>query len=94
MRGSQQVEEWVKRMEISFNEFHGDDLVPGGDMIRRTVTFIQHRLSDLNIPLKVIKTFVNTLFHHRVKDMNRNSKQASSKVKDLRSLKKTGHLMY
>ena len=81
-------------MEVCFNEFHGDELVPGGDMIRRTVTFIRGRLSELNIPVKVIKTFVKTLFHHRVKDINRNSKQMTSKVKDLRSLKKTGHLMY
>ena len=93
VRGSEELEKWVNAMEAKFNEFHGDNLKPGGDIIGRTIHFIQGRLSHFNIPVKLVKTFVNTLFHHRLKDMNRNI-QTSSKVRDLRSLKKTGHLLY
>ena len=80
-------------MEDKFNEYHGEKLKPGGDMIGRTTKFIQQRLSQLNIPDKLVNTFVKLLFHHRIKDLNRSVKPLST-VKDLRSLKKTGHLMY
>ena len=66
VRGTDQLEEWVRQMEEKFNEYHvNNKLKSGGDIIRRTHAFIQERLKNMNIPEKIVKTFVNVVFHYR-----------------------------
>ena len=54
MRASDEVEEWVRLMDVKFNVLHKSmTLRTGSNMLKRTVNFILRREECKNIPVRV-----------------------------------------
>ena len=55
MRASDEVEEWVRLMDVKFNVLHKSmTLRTGSNMLKRTVNFILRREECKNIPVRVV----------------------------------------
>ena len=80
VRASDELEEWVRLMDIKFNLLHKSmALKTGSNMLQRTVKFILRREECQYIPEKVVTLFVKVKFFHRLKCLNNRLKYAKRK---------------
>ena len=80
VRASDEVEEWVRLMDVKFNVLHKSmTLRTGSNMLKRTVNFILRREECKNIPVRVVTLFVKVKFFHRLKSLNNRLKYAKKK---------------
>ena len=76
VRASDEVEEWVRLMDVKFNVLHKSmTLRTGSNMLKRTVNFILRREECKNIPVRVHIICEG----HRLKSLNNRLKYAKKK---------------
>ena len=95
VRASDEVEEWVRLMNIKFNLLHKSmALKTGSNMLQRTVNFILRREECQDIPVKVVTLFVKVKFFHRLKCLNNRLKYAKRKRhRNVRDARKTAQFL-
>ena len=77
VRASDEVEEWVRLMDVKFNVLHKSmTLRTGSNMLKRTVNFILRREECKTNPVRVVTLFVKVKFFHRLKSLNNRLKYA------------------
>ena len=95
VRDSDELEEWVRLMNIKFNVLHKSlTLKTGSNMLQRTIKFIQRREECKDIPVKVVSLFVKVKFFHRLRCLNNRLKYANRKRhRNVRDARKTAQFM-
>ena len=89
VRASDELEEWVRLMNIKFNVLHRSMALKTGDrMLQRTVNFILRREECKDIPVQIVK------FFHRIKCLNNRLKYAKRKKhRSVRDARKTAQFL-
>ena len=95
VRASDEVEEWVRLMNIKFNVLHRSMALKTGDrMLQRTVNFILRREECKDIPVQIVTLFVKVKFFHRIKCLNNRLKYAKRKKhRNVRDARKTAQFL-
>ena len=93
MRASDELEEWVRLMNIKFNVLHKSlTLKTGSNMLQRTINFILRREECKNIP--VVSLFVKVKFFHRLRCLNNRLKYVNRKRhRNVRDARKTAQFL-
>ena len=91
VRASDEVEEWVRLMDVKFNVLHKSmTLRTGSNMLKRTVNFILRREECKTIPVRVITLFIKVNFFHCLKSLKNRLKYAKKKKhRSVRDARKT-----
>ena len=95
VRASEELEEWVRLMNIKFNVLHrGMTLRTGCNMLQRTVKFILRREECKDIPVRIVNLFVKVKFFHRLRCLNNRIKYAKRKKhRNVRDARKTAQFL-
>ena len=95
VRASDELEEWVRLMDIKFNVLHRSmTLRTGCNMLQRTVKFILRREECKDIPVRIVNLFVKVKFFHRLRCLNNRIKYAKRKKhRNVRDARKTAQFL-